>query len=214
MENSHAPTIYSPLEEKINIISHAIGFVLSIIALLLLVFRAIRLGGILYISSFTIFGLSLMVLYAASALYHSAKEPDRRKRLKIFDHASIYVLIAGSYTPFTLVTLNGAVGWTIFGIAWGSALTGIILKLFFVGKYSTVSTIMYVVMGWIIVFAIKPLTQHLPAEGVTWLVAGGLAYTIGAVLYSIKRIPYNHALFHLFVLAGSFCHFISIYCYV
>jgi len=134
--------------------------------------------------------------------------------LKIFDHASIYVLIAGSYTPFTLVTLNGTTGWVIFSIAWGSALIGIILKLFFTGKYSIVSTIMYVVMGWIIVFAIKPLIQHLPTYGLYWLVGGGIAYTIGAILYSIKRIKFNHALFHILVLIGSFCHFISIYFYV
>jgi hemolysin III len=134
--------------------------------------------------------------------------------LKIIDHASIYVLIAGTYTPFTLVTLNGTIGWVIFGTSWGLALTGIILKLFFTGKYDLISTIMYVLMGWVIVFAIKPLINNLPLEGLLWLFAGGISYTIGAILYSIKKIKFNHAIFHMFVLIGSFCHFMSVFFYV
>jgi hemolysin III len=214
MRNTGSVKIYSPAEERINIVSHATGFILSVVGLLLLVVHASNHGGIIYIVSFTIFGLSLLILYAASTLYHSEKEPERRARLKIFDHASIYVLIAGSYTPFTLVTLAGTTGWVIFGITWGSALTGIILKLFFTGKYSIVSTVMYVLMGWVIVFAIKPLFNNLPLEGFLWLVGGGVAYTIGAVIYSIKKIKFNHAIFHIFVLIGSFSHFVSIFCYV
>ncbi len=205
---------YSPLEERINVISHAIGFFLSIIAIILLVVHSSLHGGVLHIVSFSIFGISLCVLYAASTLYHSAKGLERRSRLKIFDHASIYVLIAGTYTPYTLVALEGTTGWIIFGVAWGAALIGITLKLFFTGRYSIVSTIMYVVMGWIIVFAIKPLINSLPIEGLFWLFGGGLAYTIGAILYSIKAIRFNHAIFHILVLIGSFCHFISIYYYV
>jgi len=214
MKNTGLVKIYSPEEERINIVSHAVGFILGIVALILLVVRAISRGGALYLESFIVFGLSLLVLYAASTLYHSAKEPVRRARLKIFDHSSIYVLIAGTYTPFTLVTLEGTIGWVIFGIAWGSALTGIILKQFFTGKYSILSTIMYVSMGCVILFAIKPLYNNLPFEGFLWLLGGGLAYIIGAVLYSIKQIKFNHAIFHILVLVGSFCHFISIYCYV
>jgi hemolysin III len=214
MKNTGTVKIYSPAEERINIVSHAFGFVMSLMGLVLLVVHAIKHGGINYIASFTIFGLSLLVLYAASTLYHSAKEPVRRARLKIFDHSSIYVLIAGTYTPFTLVTLNGTIGWVIFGIAWGSALTGIILKQFFTGKYSIFSTIMYVSMGCVILFAIKPLYHNLSIEGFLWLLGGGLAYIIGAVLYSIKSIKFNHAIFHILVLAGSLCHFVSIFCYV
>lgn len=214
MKNTGAVKIYSPAEERINIVSHAIGFMLGIVALILLVVHAINHGGAMYLVSFIVFGLSLLVLYAASTLYHSAKEQKRRAHLKIFDHSSIFVLIAGSYTPFTLVTLNGTVGWIMFGVVWGSALCGIILKLFFTGKYSLVSTIMYVLMGWVVVFAIKPLYQNLPFEGFLWLVVGGVAYTIGAVLYSIKKIKFNHAIFHILVLIGSFCHFVSIYFYV
>ena len=205
---------YSPIEEKINIISHAIGFILSIVALVLLVIHANLHGDAWHIVSFSIFGASLIILYAASTLYHSAKNPELRNRLKIIDHASIYVLIAGSYTPLTLVTLHGTIGWVVFGTSWGLALTGIILKLFFTGKYNLISTIMYVLMGWVIVFAIKPLINNLPLKGLLWLFAGGMSYTIGAVLYSIKKIKFNHALFHMFVLVGSFCHFMSVFFYV
>jgi hemolysin III len=214
MENIEGIKSYSPIEEKVNIISHAIGFILSIVALILLVTRASLHGDVWHIVSFSIFGVSLIVLYAASTFYHIAKTTALRNRLNIFDHASIYVLIAGSYTPFTLVTLHGTIGWVIFGISWGLALTGIILKLFFTGRYDLISTIMYVLMGWVIVFAIKPLIHNLPTEGLFWLFAGGISYTLGAILYSIERIKFNHAIFHMFVLMGSFCHFMSVYFYV
>ncbi|MEE4265152.1 MAG: hemolysin III family protein [Desulfobacteraceae bacterium] len=205
---------YSSIEERINIISHAIGFILSMVALVFLVTYAILDGNVWHIVSFSIFGSSLIALYAASTFYHSAEKPELRSRLKIIDHASIYLLIAGTYTPFTLVTLKGTIGWVIFGISWGLALTGIILKLFFTGQYDLISTIMYVLMGWIIVFAIKPLINNLPVEGLRWLVAGGIFYTVGAILYSINKIKFNHAIFHVFVLTGSFCHFMSVFFYV
>jgi hemolysin III len=176
---------YSPIEEKINIISHATGFIIGIVALVLLVTRANRHGNIWHIVSFSIFGA-----------------------------ASIYVLIAGTYTPFSLVTLKGALGWVIFGISWGLALAGIILKLFFTGRYDLFSTIMYVLMGWVIVFVIKPLIDNLPSEGLLWLFAGGISYTMGAILYGIKKIKFNHAIFHILVLIGSFCHFITVFFYV
>jgi len=214
MKNIKTIKYYSPEEEKINIISHAIGFVLSIIALVFLVTYAVLYGNVWHIVSFSIFGASLIILYAASVLYHIAKEPGIRNRLKIIDHASIYVLIAGTYTPFALVTLNGTTGWIMFGISWGLALTGIILKLFFAGEYNLISTIMYVLMGWIIIFAIKPLIDNLPLDGLLWLFAGGISYTIGAILYSIKKIKFNHAIFHIFVLIGSFCHFTAVFFYV
>ncbi len=205
---------YSPEEEKFNIVSHAIGFVLSIIALILLTLQATAYGDVLHITSVTIFGISLILLYAASTLYHSAKEPGLRYKLNIFDHSAIYVLIAGTYTPFTLITLNGKTGWLIFSISWGMALIGIILKLFFTGKYNILSTLMYVFMGWMIVFAINPLIDNLPSGGLHWLFAGGISYTIGAILFSIRKIKFNHAIFHVFVLIGSFCHFYSVLFYV
>jgi hemolysin III len=214
MNDKKGITFYSPLEEKINVTTHAAGLVLSVIALLLLVTRAIRQGNIWHIVSFSIFGVSLCVLYAASTFYHNSKEPELRSKLRVFDHASIYVLIAGTYTPYTIVTLNGLTGWVIFGTSWGLAISGIILKLFFTGKYDFISTLMYVFMGWIIIFAIKPLLINLPSDGVFWLIAGGISYTLGAVIYSIKKIKFNHAIFHIFVLIGSGCHFLSIFLYV
>ena len=205
---------YSPIEEKINIISHGIAFLLSIVAFVLLVTRANLYGNVWHIVSFSIFGASLIILFAASTFYHSTKRPELRSRLRIIDHASIYVLIAGTYTPFSLVTLKGPTGWSIFGISWGLALTGIILKLFFTGKYKLISTLMYILMGWIIIFVIKPVMNNLSLEGLLWLVAGGLAYTTGAILYSIKNIKFNHAIFHIFVFIGSACHFVSVLFYV
>lgn len=205
---------YSPLEEKTNIISHAIGLVLSIVALVFMLVRASLYGDAWHIVSASIFGASLISLYAASTFYHSATATVLRSRLRIIDHASIYVLIAGTYTPFTLVTLHGSTGWIVFGASWTMALIGISLKIFFTGKYNVVSTLMYVFMGWIIVFAITPLINKLSTDGLFWLFAGGVAYTTGAILYSIKKIKFNHAIFHMFVLAGSFCHFVSVYFYV
>ena len=214
MKKNNEPTVYPPLEEKINVISHAFGLFFSVVALVLLVIRASNDGTVWHIVSFSIFGFSLILLYAASTFYHSAKTPIVRKRLNIFDHASIYILIAGTYTPFALVTLNGTIGWVIFGITWGIAIKGVVLKLYFTGRYDKVSTIAYVLMGWIIVIAIEPLLNNLSSEGLIWLLAGGIAYTIGAILYSMKKLKFNHAIFHLFVLLGSFCHFISIFFYV
>ena len=207
-------TYYEPKEEKFNVISHAIGLVLSIVALVLLVVYSSIYGSARHIVSFSIYGASLIVLYSSSTLYHYVQSPKLRHRLNIFDHSAIYVLIAGTYTPFTLVVLNGWVGWTIFGVSWGLAIAGIILKFFFTGKYDKISTFAYVLMGWLIILAIKPLVSNLPFEGLMWLLAGGIFYTIGAILYSIKKLKYNHAIFHIFVLLGSFSHFIAIFFYV
>ena len=221
--NTRTPiNYYSPVEEILNISTHAAGFLLSITALGFLVTRAAEFGNMWHLVSFSIFGASLIVLYGASTIYHSASDPLLRSRLRVLDHASIYVLIAGTYTPFTLVTLNApagwngewTTGWTIFTLSWSLAVCGIILKLFFTGRFKKTSTAMYVLMGWMVVFVIEPLIENFPAEGLNWLVAGGLAYTLGAVLYSIKAIKLNHAIFHFFVLAGSTCHFVAIYYYV
>jgi hemolysin III len=205
---------YSPKEEKLNVISHGFGFFLSIFALIVLVIKATEFGNVWHIVSVAIYGVSMIIMYAASSLYHNAKQPDQRKKLKIFDHAAIYVLIAGTYAPFTLITLKETVGWYVFGVIWGMALIGITLKLFFTGKYKILSTLMYILMSWVIIFAIKPLIDNLSSDGLFWLFAGGVFYMVGAVLYSIKKIKFNHAIFHVCVLAGSFCHFYSIYYYV
>ncbi len=208
------PKFYSPAEEQLNILSHALGLVLSLIGLALLVLRAAELGTSLHVISFTIFGLSLVSLYAASTIYHSTKDPALRTKLRTVDHAAIYVLIAGSYTPFTLVVLTGKVGWILFGVSWGMAVTGIVLKLFYTGRFNHLSTAMYVFMGWVIVFAIKPLLLAFPGTGMILLAAGGISYTVGAVSYSFKRMPFGHAVFHFFVLAGSACHFVAVYSYI
>lgn len=205
---------YSPAEERINIWSHAAGLILAIWALVYLVIKAAIHGNAWHIVSFSIYGTSMILLYAASTIYHMAKKPRTRLRLKVFDHAAIYLLIAGTYTPFTLVTLNGAMGWSLFGVAWGLAVIGIILKIFFTGRFTIISTLAYVVMGWLIVIAIKPLSNNLPDGGLFWLILGGISYTVGAVLYAIHKLKFNHAIFHLFVLFGSICHFITIYYYV
>lgn len=205
---------YSTAEEKMSIVSHVVGLGISIGALVLLVTRASLYGTIWHIVSFTIFGIGLVMLFTASILYHSAEKPSLRKKLRIFDHAAIYVLIAATYTPFTLVALHGPIGWTIFGITWVMAVTGIILKLFFTGQYRALSTAIYVVMGWIIIIAIKPLYNNLSAGGLLWLFAGGISYTVGAVIYNVGKIKFSHAVFHLFVVAGAFCHCVAVLYYL
>jgi len=207
-------TYYDSKEERLNVITHGIGFVLSIVALVLLLINAARYGSVRHITSFAIFGASMIVLYAASTFYHYSKSPELRSKLNIIDHAAIYVLIAGTYTPFTLVVLKGWVGWTIFGISWGLALIGIIFKVFYFRKYDRLSTLAYVLMGWVVIFAIKPLIYEFPLKGLLWLFGGGLAYSFGALLYSFKKLRFNHALFHVFVLIGSFCHFMAVFFYV
>jgi len=213
MDEKHL-TYYSATEEKLNVLTHAIGLVLSIVAFILLILHANEMGTAKHIVSFTIFGVSLIVLYSASTFYHYFQQPHIRRKLNILDHAAIYILIAGTYTPFCLVTLQGWLGWTIFGITWGIAILGIILKLFYTGRFDKASTIAYIAMGWIIIFAVKPLIANLPLNGLYWLLAGGVFYTIGAVLYSIQKLKFNHAIFHVFVLFGSFSHFMAVYFYV
>jgi len=206
--------VYDRNEEKLNIATHAFGLLLSIAALtLMVVFTSIN-GNAWQIVSSAIYGSSLVVLYLASTLFHSAKRQQLRNRLNIFDHASIFVLIAGTYTPFLLVTLNGPWGWSLFGVVWGLAIGGVILKLFFTGKKQVLSTIGYILLGWVIIIAIKPLINNLEPAGLWWLIGGGIAYTGGAVFYLFKKIPFNHAIFHVFVLAGSICHFIAVFWYV
>lgn len=203
---------YSKKEEFLNIYTHGFGFIFSIVGLILLLIKPVKEP--IYFWSILVFGISLCVLYFSSTFYHNAKEPIQRRRLKIVDHCAIYVLIAGTYTPFTLIILPSEIGMLLFLITWLIAITGIILKLFFTGRFDIISTLLYIAMGWLIIFAYQPLLKNLPQQGVYWLFAGGLFYTIGAVLYSIKKIPYNHAIFHVFVLLGSFCHYWSVYFYV
>lgn len=211
---STTPRDYPKTEELLNVITHGLGFLLSIAALVLLVVFASLYGNAWHIVSFSIYGFSLVVLYLASTLFHSARNPKLRKRLNIFDHSAIYILIAGTYTPFLLVTLRGPWGWSLLGVIWGLAIAGVVFKLFFTGKYDVMSAIVYVLMGWIIIIAIKPMNENLPAEGLYWLIGGGISYMIGAGFYLLNKMPYNHAIFHIWVLLGSFAHFIAVFRYV
>lgn len=204
-------TYYRRKEEVLNVITHFFGFILSIAGLALLVTFASIYGNAWHVVSFSIFGSSMVTLYLASTLYHSARKKTLRKKLNVFDHSAIYVLIAGTYTPYCLVALNGVVGWVLFGIVWGLALAGIVLKLFYAGRFDLLSTIAYVAMGWVAVFAAKPLMQNLEGFSLLFLLLGGISYTIGAVFYSIRKLPYNHAIFHMWVLLGTISHFFSIF---
>lgn len=202
---------YSPQEEKWNIRTHAFGFGLSIVGL---VFLLVESSNSIETIAVFIFGFSLCILFLASTLYHAAVDTRRRQKLRIFDHAAIYVLIAGTYTPVCLIPLWYSIGLTMLVIIWTIAIIGILLKLFFTGKYDLLSTIMYVAMGWVAIFGINSILQNIETPQLLWLLAGGIAYTLGAVIYAIKRIPFNHASFHVFVLIGSACHYVMIYKFI
>ncbi len=197
-------------EEITNAILHGIGLGLAIAALCVLVVFAKIYGDVWYIVSFSIYGSTLVLLYLSSTLYHSFPEGKVKNIFEIFDHSSIYLLIAGTYTPLTLISLRGYLGWTIFGIVWGIALVGIIFKVFWVKKFVIFSTILYIVMGWLIIFAIKPLLLAMNKTSIILLVSGGASYTVGTIFYVWRRIKYHHAIWHLFVLGGSICHFFTI----
>ncbi len=202
---------YSSKEEKLNVASHGLGVILSILALVVMLLKS---TSILAEISSLVFGLSLVLLYSSSTIYHASTLPKIRRRFRVLDHAMIYVLIAGTYTPVCLITLQKSVGTTLLIVIWAVAFIGVFIKLFFTGKFNTISTVMYVMMGWIAIFAVKPLFAAMNVDGLLWLLYGGVFYTVGAFIYSFHRIPYNHALFHCLVLAGSISHFVMIYFYV
>ncbi len=202
--------IYRLYHEKLNVKTHTIGIVLSIIGLIVLILKAILLGSSKLFISYLIFGLSLILLYTASTIYHKEKDPVKKKFLQVFDHSSIYLLIAGTYTPFTILVLNKTYGICLFTIIWSCALLGIFFKLFLTNKLKILSTIMYIAMGWTVVFFIKPLLLNLGVLQFVFLVLGGIAYTIGAFLYLNKKVLFNHAKFHIYVLIGSGFHYFTI----
>jgi hemolysin III len=205
------------LDEILNSITHGIGVLLSIAGLvLLLVFAATTgYGDAWKFVSFSIYGASLIVLFTASTLYHGIQNKRIKKFLNIFDHAAIFVLIAGTYTPFTLVSLRGPWGWSIFGVVWGLAIAGVVFKLFFyTDRLRMLSAVIYLMMGWIILVAIRPLIQEVPVGGLYWLLAGALFYSLGIVFYIRRKNRFNHVIWHLFVLAGAISHFFSIFFYV
>jgi hemolysin III len=202
---------YSEKEEALNIWSHAMGIVFGVVGLILLIAKGWGNGWEIF--SFSVFGVSIILLYTASTSYHRAKDMELRGKLKVLDHSSIYVLIAGTYTPFTLLVLPSPTGWMLFAAVWSIALFGIILKQFFTGRLNLLSTSLYIVMGWLIVFVWEPLSQVFPMAGFLWLLAGGILYTVGAVIYMFKKLPFAHAIFHFFVLGATVCQFIAVYRY-
>ncbi len=202
------------LEEVINSALHGVGLAACVGGTAVLVTLASLWGNAWHIVSFSIYGASLIVLYATSTVYHGMRHPGRKRVLRVMDHASVFLLIAGTYTPFTLVPLNGGWGWSIFGVVWGFSLLGIAFKLFFTGRFDRISTLLYVLLGWVMLIAVVPLVRTVPVGGLVLLLLGGISYTVGAGLYLLKRIPFNHALWHVFVLAGSALHFFSILFYV
>lgn len=201
--------------ERFNTISHLVGAILSLVALIALVISTSIQGDPWRIVSFSVYGSTLLILYGASTIYHWAKEERLKEFLQKFDYISIYLLIAGSYTPFTLVTLRGSWGWTLFGLSWGLALFGIIQEIILGKRTRALSLILYVVMGWLIVIAFGPLVRNLSTSGLFWLTLGGIVYSIGVYFFiNDEKIKHGHGIWHLFVLGGSVCQFLSIYFYV
>ena len=207
-------TNYSTGEEIANSVTHGIGILLSITGLAVLINFSTTRGDAWHIVSCSIYGATLILLYTASTVYHSVPVPRIKGLLRTMDHSAIYLLIAGTYTPFMLVNLRGPWGWSIFGIIWGIATLGIILKTTSFGRLPGVSLGFYLTMGWVIVIAIKPMLAVLDKGGLELLILGGLAYTAGVVFYVWEKLPYSHAIWHLFVMAGSAFHFFSILFYV
>ena len=201
---------YSRGEEIANSVTHGIGTALAVAGLSILVVLAVIYGDVTRIVSFSIYGSSLILLYLASTLYHSIQHREAKKVLRIFDHASIYVLIAGTYTPFLLVAIQGTLGWTLFAVVWGMALLGVAWKIFFIGRLEVLATIVYVLMGWMCLLLFKEMLLKVPPWGVAFLITGGVVYTLGVIFYAWEKLPYNHAIWHLFVLGGSVFHFLAI----
>lgn len=200
----------STREELANTLTHGVGTLAALAGGTVLIILAALQGDPWKIVGASVFSLTLVLLYTASTLYHAVRTPVLKRRMKVLDHAAIYLLIAGSYTPFTLVGLRGAWGWSLFGVIWGLALGGVAFKLFFAGRFRLVSTTIYVAMGWMVLIAVGPMVRHLEPSVLAWLVAGGLAYTGGTFFYHNQRISYSHAVWHGFVLAGSACHAVAV----
>lgn len=212
--NAGVSAAYTSREELAHSITHGVGAVFSIAGLVLMVVAAARWGDVWQVVSTAIFGTTLVLLYSASTLYHSFRAERTQQVLQKFDHAAIFLLIAGTYTPFLLVTLRGPWGWSLLGVVWGLALVGVALKFWYAGRFRIVSTLIYLGMGWLVLIALKPLVAALPAGGLRLLIAGGLCYTLGVPFYLWKRLPYHHAVWHGFVLGGSACHWAAVYGYV
>lgn len=203
-------TLQQHREEIANAVTHGLGVLLAIGGGAVLISLLAVQAGAREIISAAVFVATLVLLYTASTLYHLARDPVRKARLRALDHCAIFLLIAGTYTPFTVAAMRGGWGWSLFGVIWGLALFGIILKLFFTGRFQILSTATYVGMGWLIVIAFVPLTEALTPSALAWLIAGGVLYTAGILFFCAQRLPYSHAIWHVFVLGGSICHFSAV----
>lgn len=202
------------INEVLNAVTHGIGTLLSIVALVFLIMKGIKSGDTTHLAAYLVYGISMILLFLSSTLYHSFSFTRFRKVFRYIDHASIYLLIAGTYTPFGLIALAGTAGNILITVVWSLALIGVILKIFFVGKYNGISTILYLAMGWLAIFLIKPMYSFMGTGGLTLLVLGGLAYSLGTIFYSNKKFEIMHVIWHLFVLAGAAFHYFAILLYV
>lgn len=201
------------LEEKLNAWSHGLGIGLGIAALVLMLLGVDQTNPF-GLFSVIVYGLSIILLFLASTCYHAIKDRKRKHYFRVADHISIYLLIAGTYTPVLLIAIPNSLGWTLFWVVWGIAAFGLILKLFFTGRFDNLSTLLYLAMGWLALIPYSELTAALDSAAMVWLIAGGISYTVGVLFYAIERIPYNHFIWHLFVLGGASCHFFMVYLYV
>jgi len=202
---------YSPLEEQLNAISHGLGVIAAIVGLIFLLMKVDGTSGVL---ACLVYGSSMILMFLSSTLYHSSKDPDVKAWLKVVDHSAIYLLIAGTYTPFMVLAIGGWVGLAGMGIVWSIALVGISCKIFANQRFPKLSVITYLLMGWIAIFFIYPLYNALSTQGLWLLLAGGLCYTVGVLFYVAKKVQFTHAIWHVFVAAGCVCHYFSIYYYV
>ena len=201
-------------EELANAITHGFGLLLSITGAVTLVAVALLHGTAWHIVSCAVYGLTLVLLYLSSTLYHAVSTPRLKRTFRLFDHSAVYLLIAGTYTPFTLVNLRGGWGWTLFGVIWVLTLAGITFKYVALDRFHAFSTVVYVLMGWLVVLGIKPVLTFVTLHGFLWLLGGGLFYTVGVFFFASKRIPYGHAIWHVFALCGSICHYWAVFFYV
>ncbi len=205
---------YSPGEQIANSVTHGIGAVLSLVGTAFLLYYAVLGGSARHVVAFTVYGATLFLLHLASTLYHALRPPRARRVFRIFDHCSVYLLIAGTYTPFLLLSLWGRWGLTLLIAIWSLAVAGVVFKSLFIGRLQKTSVVLYVAMGWMIVVAAREAWIRVPHEAIAYVAAGGLSYTVGVVFYAWKRLPYNHAIWHLFVLGGSVCHYVAILLYL
>lgn len=197
-------------EELASALTHGVGAAAALAGGAVLVTLAALYGDGWQLSAAIVFGITLLLLYVASTLYHAIQHPVVKGRLKVFDHCAIYLLIAGTYTPFTLIGLRGPLGWWLFGTIWALAVFGVIFKLFYTGRFKLVSTLVYIAMGWLVILAAKPVMRALDPWTFGWLLGGGVAYTLGTFFYHRPKLAYSHAVWHLFVIAGSVCHYIAV----